>query len=402
MNKTVFPILAVFLCMGFGDAAGALVNLVTGSFRVSNTVASLIASAGFIMFGLLSVPMGVVQYRVGKKNVLILGLGVFFVGVMIPVFGLSFHWLLLAVFIMGGGAAILQVAGNPIMRDVSGEGKYSRNLSFGQFIKAIGSLSATVIPALAAGRLISGYFAFRPPGGTPRPTEWRILFPIYAAVILLTLGWILTLRVQEKQSPNQKPTTLHSSLRALGNRSIRLMVIGIFLYVGAEVSMSSKIAIFFSDRYGIDLTRIGMLGVGMFFLALTLGRFLGSVILNWVKPGHFLAITSVVSMAGIAGIFVDHLPLAWICVFMVGIGFANIFPLIFSITVDRFPGKTNEISGLMVTAIVGGAIVPLITGIVADIRMMLSFLVPLACIGYVLVISLRMLRQSPVAGGVGR
>lgn len=397
MNKRIVPILMVFLCMGFGDAAGPLVNLAMGAFAISNTMASLIASAGFIMFGLLSIPMGIVQYKIGKKNVMILGLSVFLMGVFVPILGLSFPLLLLAVFIMGAGAAILQVAGNPIMRDLSPEGKYSRNLSFGQFIKAIGSLSATLIPAFAAGKLLSDYFQFTPDTGVAQPVEWRLMFPVYAAIILITVIAIVVVKVKEKREENQVPTTFRTSFKALSNKYILTMVLGIFLYVGAEVSMSSKIAIFFSKQYHIDLTRLGMIGVGVFFLSLTIGRFLGSVILTWMKPAKFLLITCFLSIIGITGLFFYSITLAWFSVFLIGIGFANIFPLIFSITVDAMPEKTNEISGLMVTAIVGGAIIPTLTGIIADIDLQWSFIVPLLCILYITILAVRNFRTS--AGG---
>lgn len=382
MKIKTLPIFLAFLCMGFGDAAGPLVNLATEVFDISNAAASLIASAGFIMFGLLSIPMGIIQYKIGKKNVMLLGLGVFFMGVIVPILGLSFPLLLTAVFIMGAGAAILQVAGNPIMRDVSQEGKYSRNLSFGQFIKAIGSLSASLIPAFVAGKLISDFFIFST-NGAAKPAEWRILFPIYGILIFITLITVSFLKVKEKQEKTQKPTTFATSFKSLTDKYILIMVIGIFLYVGAEVSMSSKIAVFFSEKYNIDLTKIGMLGVGVFFLSLTVGRFLGGVILNWMRPKLFLLLTCLISLIGLGGIFIPNLTFAWIAVFLIGIGFANIFPLIFSITVDTLPEKTNEISGLMITAIVGGAVIPPLTGIVADINLSLSFLVPLICILYV-------------------
>ncbi len=395
MNKKVTPILLAFLCMGFGDAAGPIVNLAMDAFGISNTMASLIASAGFIMFGLISIPMGIVQYKIGKKNVMVLGLSVFLIGVSVPILGLSFPLILLAVFIMGAGAAILQVAGNPIMRDISPEGKYSRNLSFGQFIKAIGSLSATLIPAFAAGKLLSDYFQFTPIGGTPQFVEWRLMFPIYAAIILITVLIILFMKVKEKDKGSQ-PTTLGSSFKALNDKYILMMVLGIFLYVGAEVSMSSKIGIFFSQHYHVDLSKIGMIGVGVFFLALTIGRFLGSVILNWMKPAKFLLITCLISIVGIVGLFFYSITLAWVSVFLIGIGFANIFPLVFSITVDKMPEKTNEISGLMVTAIVGGAIVPILTGYVADVSLQLSFLIPLVCILYLTFIAFKISKTKTV------
>ena len=85
----------------------------------------------------------------------------------------------------------------------------------------------------------------------------------------------------------------------------------------------------------------------------------------------------------------------WLSFILIGIGFANIFPLIFSIAVDRMPELTNEISGLMTTAIVGAAIVPLITGAFANINPKYAFFVTLACLIYLGFVALksRVVRQ---------
>ncbi|MDD2564974.1 MAG: MFS transporter [Salinivirgaceae bacterium] len=118
-NKT-FPIFLAFLAMGFGDAVGPFVGLAKEQFALSNFEAQLIPFMGFIMFGLLSVPMGIFQDRKGKKNVLMIGLFIALIGLTLPLFGLSSYALfLLTILLLGAGAAILQVAGNPIMRDVS-------------------------------------------------------------------------------------------------------------------------------------------------------------------------------------------------------------------------------------------------------------------------------------------
>ena len=120
------PVFLAFLAMGFADAAGPFVSLAKQDFHLSNFTAQLIAFAGFIMFGIVSVPMGVYQDRKGKKFILILGLAVMLAGVLIPtLLGLSsFPTFLLTVLLLGAGATTLQVAGNPMMRDVSEEGKY--------------------------------------------------------------------------------------------------------------------------------------------------------------------------------------------------------------------------------------------------------------------------------------
>ena len=371
MKLKTLPVFLAFLAMGFADAAGPFVGLAKNEFTLSNTMAFLIPFMGFIMFGLLSVPMGVFQAKRGKKIVLILGLIVMLIGLLLPVFGLStFGLFLLTILLLGAGATILQVAGNPMMRDVSAEGKYSRNLSLAQFIKAIGSLSGPIIPALAA-----NYFG----------VSWRIIFPIYAVAVVIAILSLSLIKNETKQPESQKaPVSLGSCLALLKNGYVLMMVLAIFIYVGAEVCMSSGIPIYLESRFGIDIAKFGVLGTGLFFTALMIGRFLGGVILNWMSPRKFFIVTVIISFVAILGLFTGIEAVAFASVIIIGLGFANIFPLVFSITVDSMPDKSDELSGLMVTAIVGGAFIPPIMGFVSDkTSVELGFLVPLVAIAYI-------------------
>ena len=376
------PIFLAFLCMGFGDAVGPFVGLAKEHFHLTNFLATLIQFVGFIMFFFLSIPMGIYQDKKGKKHVLMLGLFVALMGLIIPIFGRfdSYAVFLITILLLGGGAAILQVAGNPIMRDVSPEGKYSRNLSLGQFVKAIGSLSGPIIPVIAA-----RFFG----------ADWQLIFPIYSVALLITLAILWFTNIEEHKVNTVSPATFSSSFKLLGNGFVAMMVLGIFIYVGAEQSMSSGIPLFLDDNFGIDIQKTGVAGTGLFFLALMIGRFLGAVILNWMSAKSFLVTTVLVSILGIVGLFVGGQVIAIVSFFIIGLGFANIFPLIFSIAVDHMPERTNELSGLMVTAIVGGAIMPPIMGKIADIsNMSIGFLVPLTGILYIAFLAFKVSKTS--------
>ena len=366
------PVFFAFLIMGFGDAVGPFVSLAREQFRLSNFLAQLIPFAGLLMFGVLSLPMGVFQDKMGKKFVLVLGLSVMLAGISIPtLMGLStFPVFLVTVLLLGAGATILQVAGNPIMRDVSAEGKYARNLSLGQFVKAIGSLSGPVIPVIAAR-------AFG--------ANWSVIFPVYSLALIATLLVVMPMKVGENPSPGYKPATLSSSLTLLRQGFVAMMILGLFLYVGAEVSVSSGIPLYLRDQYGVDINRMGLLGTGLFFLALTAGRFSGGVILNWMKPTKLFAAACVLSVLGLVGLFIPSKAIALASFLIIGLGFSNIFPLVFSIVIDAMPKHANALSGLMVMACVGGAFVPPVMGLVADLTksVQTSFLVPLAAILYV-------------------
>lgn len=371
MRMRTLPIFLAFLAMGFGDAVGPFVGLAKNEFTLSNTMAFLIPFMGFIMFGLLSVPLGIFQAKKGKKFVLIMGLLIMLLGLVIPLFGLSkFGLFLLTILLLGAGATMLQVAGNPIMRDVSEEGKYSRNLSLGQFVKAIGSLTGPVIPAIAA-----HWFGL----------DWKILFPIYAIAVILTIISVSSLKVEEKVTKDEaEPVSFGSCLQLLKDKYVLMMVLAIFVYVGAEVCMSSGIPLYLESEFNIDLQKVGVLGTGVFFTTLMIGRFLGGIILNWISPQKFFVITILISILGLLGMFTGVSYIVIASVILMGLGFANIFPLVFSITVDRMPEKSNELSGLMVTAIVGGAFIPPIMGFIADqTSVLIGFVVPLAAVIYI-------------------
>jgi fucose permease len=381
MTKNIYlkstPIFLAFLVMGFGDVSGPLTSQLQSDFSLNNFQAGLVTFMAFIMFGLLSIPMGLYQDRKGRKHVLMLGLLAALIGMVLPILGHyeSFILILGGLLFLGTGATLLQVAGNPIMRDVSPEGKYSRNLSFGQFVKAIGSLSGSLIPIVAA-----RYWGL----------DWKILFPIYGGVMMVVLLILLVTRIEE-HAEKEKPATLKSCFGLLRNPYVLMMVIGIFLYVGAEVSMSAKLPNFLEAKFDYNIKEKGLFGTLFFFISLMTGRFLGAVILNWISPRKFLIITTILSLAGIAGLFfASSQVLAFVFIFTIGLGFANIFPLIFSITVDALPERSNEISGLMITAIIGAAIVPVLFGVMADLfGIMAGFVVPGLCVVYILYIASR-------------
>jgi MFS family permease len=151
MRAKTLPIFLAFFLMGLADAMGPMSDGVKKQYELGNLVATLLPFFVFIAFAVSSLPGGLMAARIGKKNLLLLGLGLNAVALLIPSLQMpSFALLLGCIFLLGIGTTFLQVAGNPIMRDVSAEGSYSRNLSLAQGIKGIGStLSTYLISAMA-------------------------------------------------------------------------------------------------------------------------------------------------------------------------------------------------------------------------------------------------------------
>ncbi|HKB77134.1 MAG TPA: MFS transporter, partial [Myxococcales bacterium] len=151
MRLRTVPIFLTFFVMGVADAMGPMAEAVRTSFRLSNVVSTLLPFFVFVAFAVFSVPAGVLAAHAGKKRVLAVGLAISAAAVLVPALRApSFALLLACIFALGVGTTFLQVAGNPIMREVSPAGAYPRNLTLAQFVKGAGSASSSYLVGLAA------------------------------------------------------------------------------------------------------------------------------------------------------------------------------------------------------------------------------------------------------------
>jgi MFS transporter, FHS family, L-fucose permease len=384
--KTV-PIFFAFFVMGVADAMGPMSDAVMNDthFHVNNVMATLLPFFVFIAFAVFSVPGGLLAARIGKKNLLLLGLGLNALALLVPSLLLpSFPLLLGCIFLLGIGTAFLQVAGNPIMRDVSPAGAYSGNLSFAQGFKGLGSTASTYLVSAVAVIAMFGSMG------------WRGAFPVFFALMALTFVLVAMLKITETKS--DEPPSLASSLGLLKEPVFFLAVLGIFLYVGAEASMG-RFLLPTLKVIGLSDETAGNFGPTLFFLLLTIGRLVGGAVLTVLSPRTFFRLSSLLGVIGTAALLSGSTALAIPGVFAAGFGFANIWPLLFSITVEEKPERASELSGLMCMAISGGAIVPLCMGKLVDMEFKaLAFIVPTACFVYLLLLSLRGGSTSAKAG----
>ena len=397
--KTV-PIFFAFLLMGIADAMGPMSDAVKKDYGIRDLTATLLPFFVFIAFAVFSVPGGLLAVRIGKKNLLLLGLALNAVAVLIPSLSPpSFGLLLGCIFLLGVGITLLQVAGNPIMRDVSEVGGYSRNLSFAQGIKGLGSTASTyLVTAIATLALFEGM-------------GWRSAFPVFFALMVLTFLMVAFLKVDETKA--DVPPSIASSIGLLKEPIFFLAVLGIFLYVGAEASMG-RFLLPILESIGVDSATAAKFGPVMFLLLLTIGRLAGGAILLLITPRVSFRLSALLGLLGAAALMSGIPTVAIGGVIGAGLGFANIWPLLFSITVEERPERASELSGLMCMAISGGAIVPLAMGALLDFLQSaraenmvaaitkfvlgrettwnlaaLAFVVPAACFAYLLALSLR-------------
>jgi fucose permease len=371
--RYVTPVLMSFFVMSFCDLVGIGVDRVKLDFSLSNTLAQLIPSAVFLWFFILSVPVGILQGRIGKRNVLNLGMLITAGGLFIPFIYYSFSSVLLAFALLGIGNTIVQVSANPLLVDVVPASKRSSFLSLSQFIKAVGSMIAPPLAGWTAAQF----------------GDWKIIFIAFGVVSLLAVGW-LALTPLEETKISESRATFSSSFKLLLDRYIFMMVAGIFLVVGIDVGINAFSGQFLLDKFSSD-RMLAESARSLYFLGKMVGTLGGAVMLVRFSSPKFLFWSSVTGLISILVLLVAPSDLAAvIIIFIIGLGVANIFPLIFSLTVEKYPLRANEISGLMIMAVSGGAVLPPLIGWISDMtgQVILGMLLLPASAGYLLLVSL--------------
>ncbi len=373
------PVLMSFFVMSFIDMVGIGVDKVKLDFNLSNTMVQLIPSAAFLWFFILSLPVGILQDRIGKRMMVNIGMIITALGLFVPFLFNSFGLMLVGFAMLGIGNTIVQVSANPLLIDVVPSNRTSSYLSFSQFIKAIGSMIA---PPLAT------WFALR-------YGNWKILFLVSGIVSLLTVAWLSTIKIEESRNL-EKRATFGSSFKLLGTRFIAMMVMCIFLIVGIDVGVNTVSGQFLHQKFGVSQA-FSDSGRSIYFFGKMLGTFGGALLLTMLPSRKFFLWSSILALLSVLALLVvPTAMIAMVIIFIIGLGVANIFPLVFSITVEKYPVRSNEISGLMIMAVSGGAVIPVLIGWVMDISdsVTVGLWVLVACAVYELLAAVYNLKKN--------
>lgn len=367
-RSKLYPVFLSFVVMGFVDIIGVATGYVKLDFNLSNFVVQFLPMMVLLWFLILSVPAGILQDKLGKRNMLNSGMVIQSIGLGLPFLHYSFGMMFASFILLGIGNTIIQVSANPLLQDVSPSDKLASYLSTSQFIKAIVSFSGPLIASFLA--TLFG--------------NWRLVFAVYGITSLLAAIWLAFTPIEESK-PDRERATFASCFGLLKNPFVAFMALSIFLVVGSEVAMNTNIANILMARFGISMERAAI-GISVFFAGETIARLVGAIILNWIKPRKFLLLSSLIALLGVAGIFLSSNQIAvLVFVFISGLGMGNMFPIIFSLSLEKMPERSNEISGLLIMAVSGGAFIPLLTGYVSKIMgPIVSILVIGLCMIYIL------------------
>ena len=224
--------------------------------------------------------------------------------------------------------------------------------------------------------------------------DWKIVFLVFGLFSIVSVVWLHFTPITETAS-TEKKATFGSAIGLLGDPFVLLMVLGIFFIVGIDVGINSTSGQFLMDKLGMD-SEPAMQGRSLYFFGKMLGTFAGALLLTRLLPGKFLLYSTIATLATLLAFL--YSPTAFVAItlmFLIGLAGSNIFPLIFSITVGKYVSRTNEISGLMIMAVSGGAFIPPLVGSVADMASLTAgMFVFVACALYLVFISVYALSKS--------
>lgn len=401
-GASMFYMLLLFFTWGFlTELDGALIPYLRGIFDLSNFKSSLVASAFFIAFFCVSLPSSWLLNKIGYHKGIIVGLVVMAIGswLFYPASALiSYPFFLGAIFILASGVTLLQVAANPYVARLGEPSKASNRLNLAQ---GFNSVAKVIAP------LVGSYFILRGLEGLGPEEQARAVQMPYLVLggLLFLLAIIFRfLKLPEVvETPEKAGEDIDVSI---WKRSHLVKgAVAIFLYVGAEVTIASFLVIYLSENifpglpeyqsYIEGLTNpddqiakfreVGARYLPFYWGGLMVGRLLGSWILKFINSQRLLTLTAVICVLLMVGFNLSDGYFAMWLLIGTGLFLSIMWSNIFTLAIADLGPQTSKGSGILVAAIVGGALIPPLQGLLADSSIGLhhSFLITIVCFVYI-------------------
>ena len=407
----------------------ALVPRLKAVFELSYFEAALVQFAFFAAYLLLSIPSGVLIARVGYKRGAVVGLLAMAVGCLlfVPAAGLRVYALfLLAMFVLAGGITVLQVAANPYVAALGPARTASSRLNLAQ---AFNSLGTTIAPLVGAAFILGNTVLSSDQIGALGEAERAAYYAaeagtvqtpfvvLAAALAVLAVGFGLFRLPKILETDHD---TSGSYRGALASRPLVWGAVGIFLYVGAEVTIGSYLVNYFltldvaalvaetpalagvagflsgGDYTTFNVERLAGTFVALYWGGAMVGRFVGSALLQVVSPGRLLAVFAGLAVTLLAVTVSSGGVVAMVAILAIGLCNSIQFATIFTLAIDGLGEHTAQGSGVLCTAIVGGAVIPPLYGALADaVGVQPAFLVLTLCYGTIAAYGLSRARVAP-------
>jgi FHS family L-fucose permease-like MFS transporter len=389
--------LIFFTWGGLTSLNDVLIPHLKAVFAMDYAQTMLIQFTFFGAYFLMSLPAGAVVSRVGYKASIVAGLLVAAAGAVLffPAAALpSYPLFLLALFVLASGITLLQVAANPYISLLGNPAGAHSRLNLAQ---ALNSLGTTLFPFAIGPLILSGAVlgadqiaalsdAARETYRTTQAQSVQAPYLWLAGGLVALAAFVLAMRIpSQREATDAGDARHHTFTEALRHRRLRWGVIAIFVYVGAEVSIGSFLINYISapGTGGLDLATASRY-LSLYWGGAMVGRFAGAALLTRIDARRLLATAAVIAAALLATTMLSRGALAMWSVLAIGLFNSVIFPTIFTTAIERLGPLTSRASSLLIMGIVGGAVVPLLQGALADrIGIQPAFVLPMACYAYI-------------------
>jgi FHS family L-fucose permease-like MFS transporter len=391
-----FVMALFFIFGGITSLNDVLIPKLKHLFTLSYGEAMLVQSAFFLAYLLVSLPAAMLVQRIGYMRSAVAGLLTMTAGCLLFVpasISGQFAPFLAALFVLAAGITIVQVVANPLISALGAPATAHSRLTFAQ---AFNSLGTTVFPYVGAivilGNLGDGAVA-------SRTDEIRVIDHTYVGIaaalaIVAAAVWLFRGRLVEARQPVTNPLR---SFDLLTRPRFAFGTLGIFLYVGAEVSIGSLLTNYLmqADTLALSAQAAGE-RLALYWGGAMVGRFIGAALLRRFAPANVLATVAISAILLIGLSALTTGPLSGTTLILVGLTNAIMFPTIFSLASEGLGQRAAEGSGIICMAIVGGAVIPPLTGLVADgASLRIALVVPIICYAGIMVFA-RYCRRHPV------
>lgn len=384
-------------------------------FELNFARAMLVQFTFFGAYFLMSLPAGRLVAHLGYRKGIVAGLAIAGVGALgfWPAAELRVYEAFLgALFVLATGITVLQVAANPYVALLGPEQTSSSRLTLAQALNSLG----TAIAPLVGGLLILGNTVMSAEQIAALPAAEQVAYRAQeaqavqgpyvglAVVLFLLAVFVFLFRLPTlREATEQADPVRHTLGDALRHRHVRFGVLAIFFYVGAEVAVGSFLVNYLSMPAigGFSELEASRYVTAYWTLAMV-GRFAGSAIMVRFPPRRLLTLFALANMALLATTLLGSGHVALYSVVAIGLFNSIMFPTIFALSIERLGPLTNKASSLLIMAIVGGALVPYLQGVLADaVGLQASFLLPLLCYGYIVFYGLSGSRPAPAIQAQG-
>jgi len=373
---------SVFFMWGFITCLNdILIPHLKGSFDLSYTQAMLVQFCFFGAYFICSIPAGRVLHRVGYKRGVIIGLCIAGLGALMfyPAAEYQTYGIFLAaLFVLASGITLLQVAANPYVVALGPAATGPSRLNLAQ---AFNSLGTTVAPIIGGALIFGGMEA----ASSAADAESVKLPYVGLAVALVAIAAILSVIKMPSLRDDSEDQTAAKLSEALKQPHLFYGVLAIFLYVGGEVAIGSFLVSFLGEPDVAGLAESSAANyVALYWGGAMVGRFIGSVLMTRIRPSLLLTVHAGLAVLLVATAASASGVLAMYSILAVGLCNSIMFPTIFSLSLQGLGRLTSAGSAALCLAIVGGALVPLLQGVVADaISLRAGFVVPVICYLYI-------------------